>query len=104
MKTMARIVLVLVIVVVSVLGLAIAFGGPGQPHPVPTSISEPFMKVDYSDLPPVNYYAARDGAKLGYRGYARVGSKFVGSVVLVHGGRSKWFNARSGQIIRRGGI
>ena len=85
MKTITRVVVVLLIVVVAVIGLAISFGGPGQPRPLPTSIGEPFAKVDYSGLPPVSYYAARDGTKLAYRGYAHVGSKFVGSVVLVHG-------------------
>ena len=85
MKTIARVVLVFVIVVVTVMGLAIAFGGPGHPRQMPTSIGEPFARVDYSDLPPVSNYAARDGAKLAYRGYAHVGSKVMGGVVLVPG-------------------
>jgi len=85
MKTIARVVVVLLIVVVAAIGLAISFGGPGQPRPLPVSIGEPFRKADYSDLPAVSYYAARDGTKLAYREYSRVGSKFVGSVLLVHG-------------------
>ena len=85
MKILARVILGIVGLVVIGMGLAIAFGGPGQPHPQPASIGEPFTKVDYSDLPPVSYYAARDGTKLAYREYVHVGSKVVGSVVLVHG-------------------
>jgi non-heme chloroperoxidase len=63
--------------------LAVAFGGPDQPPPM-TSISNPFKNVDYSDLPAIKRFAARDGTKLAYRFYAGNGP-VKGSVVLVHG-------------------
>jgi pimeloyl-ACP methyl ester carboxylesterase len=46
------------------------------------SVSEPFADVDFSDLPAVQTYTARDGAELGYRVY-RGGADQV--VVLIHG-------------------
>ena len=63
---------------------AIAFGGPGMPPPMP-SINNPFKAVDFSDLPPLDYFAARDGARLSYRTYAPRMGQATGSVVLVHG-------------------
>lgn len=65
------------------LGVAIRFGGPGQPAPLP-SINDPFKAVDYSGLPPIQRFTARDGAALGFREYpARSAAR--GSVVLIHG-------------------
>jgi len=46
------------------------------------SISEPFAAVDFSDLPMLQTYAARDGARLGYRTYQGGGAQVV---VLIHG-------------------
>ena len=64
--------------------LAIALGGPGEPGPMP-SVNNPFQGVDFSDLPKVSYFEARDGAKLAFRAYAAAGGGVKGSVVLVHG-------------------
>ncbi len=78
------------------LGGAIAFGGPGEPAPM-TSINDPFKGIDYSELPALSRYSARDGAALAYRVYAPQGMP-RGSVVLVHrfvGQQSQPARARS---------
>ena len=49
------------------------------------SINDPFKAIDFSDLPPLLHFAARDGASLAYRFYRPVGTSARGSVVLVHG-------------------
>lgn len=67
-----------------VAGLAIAFGGPAAPKPM-GSINDPFKSVDFSDMPQVLRYPARDGAKLAYRFYPYGGPVCKGSVILVHG-------------------
>lgn len=63
---------------------ALLFGGPG-PAPEMASISNPFKTLDWSGLPPLSRYPARDGAELAYRHYAPAGKDVRGSVVLVHG-------------------
>ena len=74
---------------IAVIGLAVAtallivFGGPAAPPPV-KSINAPFKQVDYSNLPPLTHYAARDDAVLGFRFYPPDGAT-KGSVVLLHG-------------------
>ncbi len=56
----------LIVVVLGALGGVLAFDAPVKPPPL-ASISDPFAQVDFSDLPTVKTYAARDGTKLGYR-------------------------------------
>ena len=68
---------------VCALGLAIRFGGPVQPAPLP-SVNDPFKSIDYSGLPPIQRFAARDGAELGFREYPAL-SAVRGSIVLIHG-------------------
>jgi pimeloyl-ACP methyl ester carboxylesterase len=68
------------VVLVAVAGI-LAFDAPAKPTPL-ASISEPFDHVDFSDLPSVRTYAARDGAMLGYRAYEGGGTQVV---VLIHG-------------------
>jgi len=67
---------------------AIAFGGPGEPAPM-ASINNPFRDLDYSDMPPLSRFKARDGSDLAFRAYAPkldAGTPNAkGSVVLVHG-------------------
>ena len=71
--------------VVAIFALAIIFGGPGTPHPMGT-ITDPFDSVDFSDLPQLSRFTARDGTKLAYRPYALATSApSQGSVVLIHG-------------------
>jgi len=68
-----------------VLASAIGFGGPTPPMPL-ASINEPFKAVDFSDLPPLLRYRAKDGAELAYRAYPpHPGTALKGSVTLVHG-------------------
>ena len=84
MKGLLVTMLVIVAVLVAAFGLAIAFGGPGEPPPM-ASINNPFKNVDFSDLPKVSYFPARDGAKLAFRAYPAAGGEVKGCVVLVHG-------------------
>src|SRR5262249_61501724 len=82
---MKRVLLVCLGLVVVIFALAIIFGGPGTPHPM-GSISDPFGSVDFSDLPPLSEFAARDGTQLAYRHYLPTSATpGQGSVVLVHG-------------------
>jgi alpha-beta hydrolase superfamily lysophospholipase len=62
---------------------AIALGGPGEPAPM-RSINDPFRGIDYSDLPAIQRFTARDGERLAYRAYAAQGTP-RGSIVLLHG-------------------
>ena len=71
----------LIVLVLGGLGAVLAFDAPVKPPPL-ASISEPFAQVDFSDLPAVRTYAARDGAALGYRVYDGGGTQVV---VLIHG-------------------
>jgi non-heme chloroperoxidase len=71
----------LIVVALGVLGGVLAFDVPTKPPPL-ASVSDPFASVNFSDLPAVRTYPARDGAKLGYRIYEG-GSTQV--VVLIHG-------------------
>ena len=68
MKRVFTTVVVIVAVVVAGFGLAITLGGPGEPPPM-SRINDPFKKVDFSDLPKLNYFPARNGAKLAFRAY-----------------------------------
>ncbi len=61
--------LLLACVLACVLAAAIAWGGP-QPIAAMDSINAPFAKLDYSALPAITRYTARDGAALAYRHYA----------------------------------
>jgi alpha-beta hydrolase superfamily lysophospholipase len=47
------------------------------------SISDPFRTVDFTAMPPLRHFTARDGATLAYRKYS--GSDGAGSAVLIHG-------------------
>jgi non-heme chloroperoxidase len=71
----------LIIVPLVVMAAALGFDAPRAPPPL-ASVFKPFADVDFSDLPVVQTYAARDGVKLGYRAYEGTGSK---TVVLIHG-------------------
>lgn len=71
--------------VIVIFALAIIFGGPGTPHPM-GSITDPFNAVDFSDLPQLSRFTARDGTHLAYRSYAPATAiPSQGSVVLIHG-------------------
>ena len=71
-------------VLIAALTAAIVFGGP-KPPPAMTAINAPFKAVDFSDMPPLKYFTAGDGASLAYRYYRPFPEAVRGSVVLVHG-------------------
>lgn len=80
-----RVLLICLGLVVAIFVLAIIFGGPGTPHPM-GSITDPFSSVDFSDLPRLSKFTARDATELAYRSYAPAPSApSEGSVVLIHG-------------------
>jgi non-heme chloroperoxidase len=85
MKRFLITILIVAAVLVAVLGLTIALGGPGEAPSPMSSIGDPFKNVDFSDLPKLTYFTARDGAKLAFRAYSAAGDAVKGSVVLVHG-------------------
>ena len=70
------------------MALAVAFGGPAQPAPM-QSISNPFKTVDFSNVPPAQRFAARDGVQLAYRVYPAGANTSTRSVVLIHGSSSR---------------
>ncbi len=71
-----------------ILAAALLFGGP-NPAPAMASINDPFKGSDWSSMPPLSRYPARDGTQLAYRHYGAKehaeNNKVKGSVVLVHG-------------------
>jgi non-heme chloroperoxidase len=71
----------LVVLIVVAVAAILAFDGPGRPAPL-ASISNPYATVDFSDLPRVQTYAARDGTQLGYRAYEGTVDRVV---VMIHG-------------------
>src|SRR5215471_18989917 len=79
-----RVLLICLGLFVAISALAIIFGGPRTPHPM-GSVTDPFGSVDFSDLPPVSEFSARDGTKLAYRSYPSAATPGEGSVVLIHG-------------------
>ncbi|MDN6336897.1 MAG: alpha/beta fold hydrolase [Halomonas sp.] len=84
MKYVLGFVLIAVIGLAVVMALLIVLGGPAQPAPV-ASINAPFKQVDYSDLPALAHYTARDDTALGFRLYPPEGDSVKGSVILLHG-------------------
>lgn len=64
--------------------LAIVLGGPDTPPPV-HSINDPFRKLDFSGLPPVDRFTSRTGARLAYRSYPAYNGSTSHPVVLIHG-------------------
>lgn len=81
---------VLLIAALAGLAAAIAWGGPQEIAPL-ASVNSPFEGVDFSGLPPVQRYAARDGTRLAWHAYAPTGSPAAPRqrVVLVHGSSSR---------------
>lgn len=74
----------------AVLAIAVVTGmiafGTGDPPPYLASVSEPFRKVDFRDLPPVQTTAARDGTPIAFRIWpapAPVAPEHV--VIAIHG-------------------
>ena len=72
----------IVIIIYAGIATAVALSSPKSP-PTMESIAAPFRSMDFSKLPPLSYYTARDGAKLAYRSYIAPQPKQT--VVLIHG-------------------
>ena len=71
------------VVVLGAAGIAAAIAfGTAAPPPETTSVSGPMRQVDFSDLPPLLPFRARDGATLHYRAYRPENERVV---VLIHG-------------------
>ena len=84
LRVVAKFIALAAALLVVALAIAINFGGPTTPPPL-ASINDPFKSVDFSGLPPIWHFAAKDGSPLAYRFYAPIGPAARGSVVLVHG-------------------
>jgi non-heme chloroperoxidase len=71
------------LIVVAAAGLAglIVLGTASRP-PEMTSVSDPMRRIDFSDLPELQHFTARDGQALSYRLYPGTGQDVV---VLIHG-------------------
>ena len=70
---------------------AMAWGGPRGIAPL-ASVNSPFEGVDFSGLPPVQRYTARDGTPLAWHAYGPATPGAAGParrVVLVHGSSSR---------------
>jgi non-heme chloroperoxidase len=82
-----RILAIGVFLCVAIIGGMIAFGTAKAPQRA-QSILDPFRGVDYSDLPALSRYTARDGAALSYREYQAARPSGAGekrAAVLIHG-------------------
>ena len=70
---------------------AMAWGGPRDIAPL-ASVNSPFEGVDFSGVPPVQRYTARDGTPLAWYAYGPAAPGAAGlarRVVLVHGSSSR---------------
>jgi pimeloyl-ACP methyl ester carboxylesterase len=82
MKKLLLVSVTVVIIFVLIIGVMIAFPPP-KSLPKLEAISAPFRSVDFSKIPDLHYYTARDGSKLAYREYFEQHGMQI--VVLVHG-------------------
>jgi alpha-beta hydrolase superfamily lysophospholipase len=71
----------IIVLAIAAVAAVLVLDAPVRPAPL-ASVNEPFAAVDYSDLPAVQTYSARDGATLGYRVY---GGSSENIVILIHG-------------------
>jgi non-heme chloroperoxidase len=72
----------IIIIVGIIFTTAITLSAPKSP-PMMESIAAPFRTMNFTTLPPVSRYLARDGTKLAYRSYPCANAKQ--KVVLIHG-------------------
>jgi non-heme chloroperoxidase len=82
MKKILLIILSVVVAFIIIVSIMIAFPPP-KSVPMLASIEDPFLSVNFSKIPDVQYYMARDGAKLAYRAYLK--KPYNQIAVLVHG-------------------
>src|SRR5664279_5320221 len=71
----------LALVAVAGFAAVIAFSAPAPITPM-ASVEDAFAGVDFSDMPPVRHFTARDGTALVYRAYPGDPKRVV---VLIHG-------------------
>jgi non-heme chloroperoxidase len=82
-----RILGIAVLICVAIVAAMIVFGTAKTPEAA-RSVLDPFRNVDFSDLPPLNRYTARDGTGLSYRKYEAHGNPTSSEkqvAVLIHG-------------------
>lgn len=84
LTVMGKALLYIILFICLILVAAIAFGGPKVPKAA-ESINAEFSKVDFSQLPALKKYAARDGVSMAYRFYKSILPVSLGSAVLIHG-------------------
>lgn len=72
----------IVLAPIAMLAGMIVFGTKAPPPPL-NSISQPFRRVDFSDLPPLEHVPARDGTPLAYRVWPASADALV--VIAIHG-------------------
>ena len=82
MNTVIFLLLGIVLFILAGGAVLIAFTAPEAP-PMMESIAAPFRTMNFTTLPPVSHYSARDGASLAYLAYPVAKAKHT--VVLVHG-------------------
>jgi alpha-beta hydrolase superfamily lysophospholipase len=80
------VVAVCVALIIVTLGGMLAFG-KAKPPALVAGFGNQFRRVDYSDLPPLEYYRARDGVELAYRSYpaSTTDARSQKVAVLIHG-------------------
>jgi pimeloyl-ACP methyl ester carboxylesterase len=82
MKKLAWVLSGAIAVMLLTFGSMIAFFPPKSP-PTLKAIAAPFLSVDFSGVPPLSRYLARDGTQLVYRAYLTPNAAHT--VVLIHG-------------------
>ena len=86
---------------VAILACLVIFGTSEPPQPL-SSVTNPFAAMDYTGLPSIDRYQARDGAALSYRTYS-AGEKQV--AVLIHGSAGSSSNMHALAVaLQRAGI
>jgi non-heme chloroperoxidase len=90
MRRKHMLIVLIALPLIAVLALAgmIAFGTAAPPPPM-ASVYDNVRRMDMSELPPLQRYAARDGASLAYRAWPGGGERVA---VLIHGSTA---NSRS---------
>jgi alpha-beta hydrolase superfamily lysophospholipase len=85
MRRVALIVVEVLLAVAALVAGLIAFGTRPAPPLSPAAVAA-FKGVDFTTLPPMEHYNARDGAQLGYRRYGLpAGAVATRVIVLLHG-------------------
>ena len=100
-KRLMRVLLVSVItalIFIFALAAIIKCSPPVQPAPL-ESVIAPFQSMDFSQLPPLRSFVARDGEKLAYQAYLS-SAPAAKTVVLIHGssGSSTMMHALAGYL------